>query len=874
MPSQAISPKKRQHLLSHAVELHKNNDLNGAAKIYEKVLTSNPKDPDALNLLGLVYYRKHKYDEAFKLIKTAIGFSPNDAAFHNNIGNIYFDTDQLDKALFHYKKSLSINPKQSDAATNIANILWKLHRNQEAEDTLNAASKNQVKTPAFFHNMGHIYSAQKKYVEAEKLHIQGLAIAPNDPQLRLDTGLMQLSLEKFTEGWNNYSWGGKSVQNIRKFYSLSAPIWDGSPLKEKTILIYGEQGIGDEIMFAQFIPEISMQAKKCIFACLPRLTPIFSRSFPNIEFFSGYDEDILKKLVIEKHVDYASPIGELAKFLRPDSNSFSDKNHYLIPNKNTTSKWKQRYADLGQGLKIGISWKGGKETRSSISRSIDLNQWLPLFKIPNCHFINLQYGEHSKEINHIKNTYNITLHHWQDSIPLNDMDDFAAQTAALDLVISIDNSTVHLAGALGIPTWILLPYSPDWRWGINRQDSLWYNSITLFHQKIQNNWSPVFSEITDRLSSIQTNTAYLPYLSFEQLPSALYLNACSDQNNWGESCTSNVITEMLNKLILKVNSIHRNEIHSFNHQAQTTENVFDHQYHLQLCQANSALTQSIKNSDCLIINGDGLLGNTQSHTLTLLSIAYLAKKLYKKSVYIINISIIPSQKEPNTSLIPFYQNLFNTLDGVATQNATSSHFLQQIEIYHHACFSCIPLFLENNYSTSLIKKNNTIIIAGIDNLKPETLLSLSEYISKLPNHNFKIQILIEAKKINSPGDSEQPLQTLLSEKTKNWDFISIYDLNTLLNTIASAKLLITNHHSTLIIANFVETPTIAIEPSVENKQLTQTLNIHPPLDLTSLNQVNKLIQNTIEITNNPSFFLPTKEHKDSLIKLAKQNFEW
>ena len=875
MHSPSISHKKRQQLLMKAVEMHKANNLDAAAKIYEKVLASNPKDPDALNLLGLIYYRRHQYDEAFKLIKTAISYSPNDAAFHNNIGNIYFDTDQLDIALSHYNKSLSIDPKQADAASNIANILWKLHRYQEAEDTYDAAMKNQVKTTSYYHNMGHIYHAQKKYFEAEALHIKGLKLDPNDPQLHLDTGLLQLSLENFKEGWKNYSWGGKTTNNLRKFYSLPAPQWDGSPLKDKTILIYGEQGIGDEIMFAQFIPEISPLAKNCIVACTPRLTPIFSRSFPEIEFFSGYNDSSLKSIVQQKKVDYASPTGELAKYLRPNKTSFSKPRKYLKPCHKAVTKWEQRYATLGKGYKIGISWKGGVETRTSLSRTIELEQWLQLLKLPNCHFINLQYGDQSKEIDHLKNIHHIILHHWQDSLPLKNMDDFAAQTAALDLVISIDNSTVHLAAALGTPTWLLLPFSPDWRWGINRQGSFWYNCITLFHQRIQNNWTDVFSEVINRLSSIQSDKAYLPYLSFDQLPTALYLNDRSDQNSWGEVCSNRAISDMLNKRILKVHSIFSKEISLIKHPTNIIENIFGHQQLEKLCQTNTALTKLIKNAACLIINGESLLGNAHSDMLTLLSIAYISKTIYEKPVYIINLSTGSNLKNKLPALNPYYQQLFQTIDGVATQDTISSQLVQQMELYHHICFNCIPLFLETNFAVSSIKQTNTIIIAGINHLTNKTLSSLAEYISKITRNGFKIKIIVEAKEtINQPSRAEQLLSSLLSESEANWDFIYIHDLSTWLNTIASAKLLITNHHSTLIPANFVKTPCITLEASIENNNLTKALKIQTPIDLSTASQVNTLIQNTLEITNNPLPFLPTKAHQSALIKLAKQNFEW
>ena len=164
------------------------------------------------------------------------------------------------------------------------------------------------------------------------------------------------------------------------------------------------------------------------------------------------------------------------------------------------NQWRERYASLGPGSKVGISWTGGKTPQEKLSRSAPLDQWARLFAIPNVHFINLQYGDHGDDLDKLKAAWGVTIHDWQDSNPLADMEDFAAKIAALDLVISIDNSTVHMAGALGTPTWALLPYVPEWRWMLDRADTPWYPAMKLFRQRQRETWADVFEQIATALS--------------------------------------------------------------------------------------------------------------------------------------------------------------------------------------------------------------------------------------------------------------------------------------------------------------------------------------------------------------------------------------
>ncbi len=890
--------KKIHKLLNMALEVHKNNPEK-ASSLYQKVLDLNPNNADALNLLGMVYFKNHHLDKALALHLAAVKNDPNVADFHNNlgtvyvqmgqlddaleqfnlalkidpsyipavsnIGNIYQRQEQFDKAIAQYNKALVINPNLSEPTRNIANILWQLNRLEEAEQVYTSVMKDQDKDSQYFQHIGNIYHSQNKFLEAESAFKQGLAIDPLNPELNQSYATHLLSFENFEEGWKCYSYGSKVTMEARVFFPLAKPIWDGSTLKDKTILIYGEQGIGDEIMFAQFIPEISAQAKKCIVACHARLKPLFSRSFSNAVFVTGYNQEILSDIIEQENIDFATPIGELAKYLRPTASSFPKNKYYLKANTHNINKWKKRYQSLGEGLKIGISWKGGVSSLTNLPRSIELEQWLNLLKLPNCHFINLQYGNQSESIQLLKDKHNITLHHWEDSLPLENMDDFAAQTAALDLVISIDNSTVHLAGAVGTPTWLLTPFAADWRWGINRQDSLWYSSITLFHQRKVNNWTPVFTEIIDRLTTIQSSKVLLPYLSFNNLPTVLFVNNCSDNSHWSETCINDAIFQSLNKLILNIDSIFSQEIIKINSIEEPIQQFNNSVLPDSFLKSNPGLIKKIKNATYILINGDNLLGQTDIKALNLLSIIYAAKILLRKPTFLINLSINNQLQKQSPLPDNFYSSLLSLLDGVSTQDTLSSNFLSQQNITHTSSFNLLPLYIENNYTISTEEKTNTIVITGIEPLSNDALIELATYIGLVGDNGFHIKLFIE-EKIESPSSLCQHLQTLLSDYTKNWDFVCIHDKNTWLKSLASARLLLSSSPDDIIAANFIGTPSLLLGNTIKNEILTKTLHIHPPIELTIARLCDNLIQNTVEILENTGLFRASPSH----FKLLKE----
>jgi hypothetical protein len=306
---------------------------------------------------------------------------------------------------------------------------------------------------------------------------------------------------KFLEAWREYESGlefGERKPRPRPF-----PRWDGASLQGKTLLVVAEQGVGDEIMFASCIPDLLERASPahCIVDCDPRLTPLFERSFPGLMAPQAHTGEGLEWLSEFPPVDVQVSMGSLPLHYRQSLDAFPSRRAYLLPDEEAVSQWQHRLDALGDGLKIGISWRGGEAGITRQQRSTILEQWLPLFGIADTHFVDLQYDSTELELDQARDSLGTQIHSWPDPNPLLDLDGFSSLIAALNLVVSIDNSTVHMAGAVGTEVWTLLGEFPEWRWMLDREDSPWYPSMRLYRQTENGGWAEVFSRVAAELRS-------------------------------------------------------------------------------------------------------------------------------------------------------------------------------------------------------------------------------------------------------------------------------------------------------------------------------------------------------------------------------------
>jgi len=278
---------------------------------------------------------------------------------------------------------------------------------------------------------------------------------------------------------------------------LPFPVWGGEDLSRKTILVSAEQGIGDEIMFASCLPEMLRRTKHCVIECASKLEPIYRRSFPAATVVNTCQSRLSGWLDHLPEIDCRAPMGSLPFHLRLFEEAFPFTPPYLRADPDRVLYWKSRLDALGPGLKIGVSWRGGAEKWRRGVKTCPPPLWKPLSGIPGTHFFCLQYDATLGEADDTGRLWNTPVHFWEEA--LENYDETAALVCALDLIVSVCTSLIHLAGALGAPVMVMAPLSPDWRYGLHGEQMIWYPSVRIFRQDRYGEWSSVVDRVNQEI---------------------------------------------------------------------------------------------------------------------------------------------------------------------------------------------------------------------------------------------------------------------------------------------------------------------------------------------------------------------------------------
>jgi tetratricopeptide (TPR) repeat protein len=511
-------------MAADALQHHRLGQISAAEAIYRKILEIDGNHADSLHLLGVAAHQQGRDAEAIELIRRAILTHPAGASYHLNLGNVLRSMGHLEDAIQAYRRSAALAPNSFEVYVNLGNVLRMKGLVAEAIDSYKHSLALREDNPEAYNNLGNAYRGEGREKEAETcyrravtlnpahaaahhnlgnlLMEQGdleqalrefettLKIAPDYPYAIFSQGLAELKKGEFSSGWQKFEqrWNTESHDTPRRHYQQ--PMWTGEKLSAGKLFLWGEQGIGDEIMFAGLIPEVLRTGNRCIVECDARLQPMFSRSFPEAEVVARGASG--EPPAFDVHL----PSGSLPGLLRNSETSFArGTSPYLFADKAQHAQFRSRYSDGGKV--VGLAWHTRNKTTGR-RRSISLPAFAPLFARHDIRWVSLQYGDHADletQAQHAAAPLCVD----REVDQLQDMDSFAAQISAMDLVITIDNSTAHLAGALGVPVWLLLPHTSDWRWQVDRPDSPWYPTLRLFRQPRPNDWPSVIAQLCDML---------------------------------------------------------------------------------------------------------------------------------------------------------------------------------------------------------------------------------------------------------------------------------------------------------------------------------------------------------------------------------------
>jgi len=327
---------------------------------------------------------------------------------------------------------------------------------------------------------------------AEQAH----AGAPENAEARLALGTVQLAAGDFAHGWENYEARLTSGHGVQRQFPIAR--WQGEDLRGKRIFVYGEQGLGDEIMFASCLPDLVAAGAHCLLDCNPRLRGLMRDAFPGVEVLETLSQAGSPE-VIDVAADLCAPLGSLPRFLRTSRERFAGGPPYLKADARRVAAWRERLAALGGGLNVGLSWRGGLARTGRLQRSIGLEALLPLLRAPGVRWVSLQHDARPEELAALEARHGIGVTDWRDAHA--ELSETAALICALDLVVTVCSTVVHLSGALGRETVVMTPRGAEWRYMIDGASMPWYGSVALLRQRRRNDWSDVLAAVRDRLDA-------------------------------------------------------------------------------------------------------------------------------------------------------------------------------------------------------------------------------------------------------------------------------------------------------------------------------------------------------------------------------------
>ena len=490
------------------VALQEQGSLEESIQAYQQAIQIQPNHPEAYNNLGVVLKEQGRLEESIQAYQKSIEIQPKSAEAYHNLGNVLREQGSLEESIEAYQQVIQIQPNHPEAYNNLGVVLKDQGRLEESIQAYQQAIRLQPDYAEAYSNLGNVLREQGKLEESIEAYQQAIQIQPGSAETHNNLGLILLLLGDFYQGWKEYEWRLKCSNFSSENRNFPQPYWNGIHLNGKSVLIWAEQGIGDEIMFTSILLTLSQMTEKIVIEYNIRLVSLFQRSFPQIQFFPRQNPPNPK--LLDKNIDYQIPMGSLGQWLRTSEDSFKEsKQTYLTACANKSAKIRERYQKLADGkLLVGISWKStGINQRQALLKSTILEDWTSVLLQQDCYFINLQYGDVKEELEQFHLQTNLMIYQDEKIDSLRSLDDFAAQTSALDLVISTSNTTVHMAGALGKQVWTLLPYIPDWRWMLDREDTPWYPSMRLFRQNETGDWSGVFSQVRSELEQYMVDNA-------------------------------------------------------------------------------------------------------------------------------------------------------------------------------------------------------------------------------------------------------------------------------------------------------------------------------------------------------------------------------
>jgi len=518
----SIQPNFFDALHLSGVLAHQRGRSEEAVERIAKAIEINPTFVDAHKNLATVLMALARFGEAEVRLQTAISLKADYAELHFNLGNVFLQTDRFEDATNCYRRAVSLNPGYLEARLNLANVLreqgdmgaaedeartlitqapkaWEAHNMlgillidkgslDEALEHLDQALVSNPGSIEALHNRGIVLAEQGRYREAEDSFRAVLKQDPAHHDAHVNVGLINLLHGRYAHGWQGYAHRRGRPRGVLRKREYQAPLWDGGALSGKRIFVYPEQGLGDFIQFVRFVPRLASMGGEVILEVPTSLQDMMPKNWIGVAYRPPSDA--------APDFDCHASVMDLPAILNLDENGLKSTGPYLHPAPSRVDEWSTQFDDSGD-TRVGVVWAGNPKHRNDHNRSIEAMQFAALLGVEGVRFYSLQVGRPIDDLACMGEGQITDLQN-----RLTDYHQTAAAIANLDVVISVDTSVAHLAGAMGRTVWTLLPYIPDWRWGLEGDSTPWYPTMRLFRQGAERSWVPVLEEVREALEAL------------------------------------------------------------------------------------------------------------------------------------------------------------------------------------------------------------------------------------------------------------------------------------------------------------------------------------------------------------------------------------
>jgi Flp pilus assembly protein TadD len=482
---------------------HQARRFQQAESIYRQVLAQCPGHAETLNCYAALLVDAGRRDEGLALFEQAVALAPDHPQFATNLGSVYFMAGRHQEARQMLERSLKLDPHQPDGFYHLGLVNEQAAQWDEARESYERALQLEPRHRGAHVNLGILWKNHGQYDAALTHFNEALAIDPTSRHARYNRGAVLLTLGEFVEGFRDYD----ARLDFPEFGTRRRPepLWDGTPLGDSSLVVHGEQGIGDMIQFVRYLPMVRERCSNVTLELPPPLLPLFREAgLENLAVQTPSSQPL--PTAGATPYDFQVPLLSLPRVFGTTVATIPGGVPYLQVRDERVAQWRERMSAY-PGLQVGIAWQGRPSHRDDRYRSIPLAQFAPLAEISDVSLLSLQKGYGSEQLADFQQRFAVVdVQHLIDP-QLDSLVEVAAIIKNLDLLITCDTSLGHLAGALGAPVWVALPAYTDWRWLRDRADTPWYPTMRLFRQHEQGQWQSVFCEMAAELNGLAKRRA-------------------------------------------------------------------------------------------------------------------------------------------------------------------------------------------------------------------------------------------------------------------------------------------------------------------------------------------------------------------------------